>query len=116
MPLDPLLSAVVSSVISSVIGSVLEAPPPEPAMGIVRALPEAARKGRMQPPANGQVQIDGKTYALSPGAQIRNELNMIVMPTMVQVPVTVRFTTDMNGLVQRVWILSVAEARLPDQP
>jgi len=114
MPVDPLVSAIVSSIISSVVEGALAPPPQEPAMGIVRMLPEESRKGEMLPPAQWEVQIDGKTYQLSPGAQFRNELNMIIPPTMVQEPVRVRFITDFSGAVHRVWILSAAEARLPE--
>ncbi len=115
MPLDPITSAIISSVISSVVEGALTPAPVEPAMGIVRILPEETKTGKMLPPTQwGQVQIDGKTYALSPGAQIRNELNMIIMPMMVQAPSKVRYQTDFTGAVHRVWILSAAEARLPE--
>jgi hypothetical protein len=115
MPLDPLVSAIVSSVISSVVEGALTPAPVEPMSSIVRTLPEETRVGRMQPPTLwGQVQIDGKTYTLSPGTQIRNELNMIIMPTMVQAPATVRYQVDFAGVVYRIWILSAAEARLPE--
>jgi hypothetical protein len=114
MPVDPLVSAIVSSIISSVVEGAFTPPPQEPAMGIIRTLPEESRKGRMLPPAHWEVQIDGKTYPLSPGVQFRNELNMLILPNMVQGPVRVRYLTDFSGAVYRVWILSTAEARLPE--
>lgn len=112
---DPLITAIVSSVIGSVVEGALTPTPPEPVMGIVRMLPEEARYGKMLPPAQWQVQIDGKTYPLSPGAQIRNELNMIVLPTMVEQPVKVRYLVDYSGAVYRIWILTSAEVRLSEQ-
>jgi hypothetical protein len=112
MPADPLVSAIVGSIVGSVIDGAL-VPPPPPAMGIIRMLPDASKKGEMAPPWKGQVQIDGKTYLLSPAAQIRNELNMVIFPGMVQRPVKVRYQTDHSGAVHRVWILSSAEAALP---
>ncbi len=114
MPLNPLVTAIVSSIVNSIGEEMMNPPPQAPTMGIVRALPEEARVGEMLPPWQGQVQIDGKTYLLSPGAQIRNELNMIVLPSMVQAPVKVRYQTDIAGAVHRVWILSDAEVALPE--
>jgi hypothetical protein len=114
MPLNPLVSAIVSAIVNSVGEEAMNPTPATPTMGIVRALPAESMPGEMQPPWQGQVQIDGKSYQLSPGAQIRNELNMIVMPTMVQAPVKVRYQTDIVGAVHRVWILSAAEAVLPE--
>lgn len=114
MPVDPILSAIVSSVVSSVVQGVLSPAPEEPAMGIIRELPEAAQKGEMLPPWRGQVQIGGTTYLLSPAVQMRNEMNMLVFPETLQAPVRVRFTTDYSGAVNRIWILSSAEARLPE--
>jgi hypothetical protein len=114
MPLDPITSAIISSVISSVVEGALTPAPVEPATGIVRILPEETKVGKMLPPTRwGEVQIDGKTYTLSPGVQIRNELNMFILPTMLQAPAKVRYQTDFTGAVYRVWILSPAEASLP---
>jgi hypothetical protein len=114
MPVDPITSAIISSVIGSVIEGVLTPPPPEPTMGIVRMLPEESKVGEMLPPGQWEVQISGKTYLLSPAAQIRNELNMIILPTMVVEPVKVRYVIDYSGAVHRIWILSAAEARQPE--
>jgi hypothetical protein len=112
---DPITAAIVSSIIGAAIeGALTTPPPPEPAMGIVRMLPEETKLGKMQPPTVFmQVQIDGKTLATSPGVQIRNELNMLILPTMVQQSVKVRYLTDYTGAVYKIWILSSAEARLP---
>ena len=107
---DPITAAIVSSVIGSIVEGVLAPPVTEPTIPMVRTIPEDSKVGQMSPPVQWQVEIDGKTYPLSPGAQIRNELNMIILPTMVLAPVKVRYTTDMLGTVQRVWILSSTEA------
>jgi hypothetical protein len=112
--MDPLTAAIVGSVISTAAQGLLTPAPEEPAMGLVRTLPDGSKIGVMQPVLQGQVKIDGKTYPLSPGAQIRNESNLIVFPTMVQSAVRVRFQLDYTGAVHRVWILSSAEVRLPE--
>lgn len=116
MPADSIVSAIVSTVISSVAEGVLLAPPPpEPGMAVIRSLPEETRKGVLAAYDFGQVVIDGKPLPLSPGAQVRNELNMIVMPSMlVNGPLKVRYQTDFVGHVYRIWILSAAEASLPE--
>jgi hypothetical protein len=112
---DPITAAIVSSIIGSFVEGVFNPPPPEPLVGIIRMLPEEARYGKMQPPAQWQVQIDGKTYPMSPGVLIRNELNMMILPTMVDQPAKVRYLVDYSGAVYRIWILSGAEARLSEQ-
>ncbi|HMX15760.1 MAG TPA: hypothetical protein PKD29_02845 [Rhodocyclaceae bacterium] len=103
--------SIIPAIISTIVNSVTNAPPPvqPPVAGLVRNLPAEAVMGEMQPPQWGQVQIDGKTLALAPGLQIRNEQNLIVVPTAVQQPATVRYVTDPYGKVFRVWILSSAE-------
>jgi len=113
--MDPLTSAIVGSIIGSAVQGMLAPPPPAvPAMGIVRTLPTESKKGMMNPPWNGQVQIDGQTYLLSPGVVIRNELNMAIPPMMMQAPAPVRFQTDPYGAVYRIWILSAAEVNLAE--
>lgn len=113
--MDPITSAIVSTVIQSVIEGALAPPPPDMSPGIIRVLPSESLKGVMLPPGiDGMVQIGRQKFMLSPGVQIRNELNMIILPTMVQEAVPVRFQTDFSGAVNRIWILSTAEARLPE--
>lgn len=112
MPVDPITSAIVGSIIGSAVQGLLTPTPTAPAMGIVRTLPMESKRGVMSPPLNGQVQIDGQSYLLSPGVVIRNEYNMAIPPMMMQTPVAVRYQTDAMGAVHRVWILSAAEANL----
>lgn len=110
MPLDPVTSALLSSLASSIVENILTPSPPPAPPAFMRQLPEEAQFGWMLPPTAAEVRIDGKTYPLAPGAQIRNEWNMIVLPTMIEAPAPVRFVLDSSGAVQRVWILSAREA------
>lgn len=112
--MDPVTSTIISSIISSAVQEILTPAPMAPVFGIIRSLPVDSKTGTMNPPWEGQVQINGETFALSPGAVIRNDLNMIVLPMFVQSPVKVRYTIDTTGAVNRVWILSAAEAYLPE--
>ena len=111
--MDPLTALIVGSAISSAAEGLLTPAPEVPTLGIVRTLPAESIIGVMQPVWQGQVKIDGKTYRLSPGVQVRNESNLIVFPTMVQSAVRVRYQLDYTGAVHRVWMLSSAEARMP---
>lgn len=114
MPVDPITSAIVGSLIGSAVQGLLTPTPTVPATGIIRTLPTESKRGVMAPPWNGQVQIDGQTFLLSPGVVIRNELNMAIPPMMMQAPAPVRYQTDAMGAVYRVWILSAAEATLAE--
>ena len=111
MPVPSLIPAIISSIIGSVVEQASTPPPAPtgPAVGQVRTLPEAAKVGEMMPPSLGVVQIDGQIMTLSPAAQIRNEMNMIVVPTAIQQPVLVRYANDASGAVWRIWILTPAE-------
>jgi hypothetical protein len=60
------------------------------------------------------VEIDGKAMRLSPGAQIRDAGNMIVLPTAVPAGAKVKYQLDPQNLVNRVWILSPQEVAQPD--
>lgn len=111
---DPITSAVVGSLIGSAVQGLLTPPPVPPATGIVRQLPLESKRGTMRPPWNGQVSIDGRSYPLSPGVVIRNEFNMAIPPMVLQTAVPVRYQTDPMGAVQRIWILSPAEASLAE--
>ena len=109
MPLAPLISALIGGAVSGAV----DAPPPVPvvsAAGMLRAIPAEAKVGEMTPPWQGTVRIGDQTLLLAPGAQIRNEANMIVLPTAIQQSLLVRYQTDMQGAVSRIWILTAAEA------
>lgn len=116
MPPDPFVSAIVSTVISTAVEGMLNAPSPQPVpdLGIVRLLPEDTRIGTMTATNFSHVTLDGKQLPLSPGVQIRNELNILIMPSMVAGPARVRYQLDAAGFVYRLWILSPTEARLPE--
>jgi len=116
MPFDPITSAIINAIISSAVEQIANMPAPSaavPAVGIPRVLPKDTSRGQLvvSSPTNGQ--IDGKDVTLSPGIQIRDPFNMVVLPGMIRQPVTVRYQTDVAGFVTRVWILSAQEAAQP---
>ncbi len=116
MPTPTIVSAIVSSVLNAVMGSASQ--PSDQVlqeMAYVRTFPAETRRGEMQPPMQGEVVIDGRTLYLTPGAQIRNTDNRIVMPSSIQEPAYVRYIADASGSVSRVWMLTSAEVSAPDQ-
>jgi len=95
------------------------------AQTIVRPIPVTAAFGKMSAPANGYVTIDKYMYHLAPGLVIRDQNNFLVLVGALQNlngTLYVRYLTDMNGDVQRIWILTNQELavldpkRMPPQP
>jgi hypothetical protein len=116
MPFDPITSAIVNAIISAAVEQISSLPPPSspvPAVGIPRLLPNGTSKGELSVSSPTTGQIDGKDVILSPGVQIRDPYNMMVLPGMIRQPVPVRYLTDVAGFVNRVWILSAQEAAQP---
>ena len=120
MPLHALIPAILSSVVGNyvddAINAYMDAPPAPPEIGVIgtRAFPEGTLKGSMDPlTSTNEVVISGKTYLRSPGMQIRNQQNLIVMSSAIQSAVPVRFQLDPSGAVFRVWVLTRNEVAMP---
>ncbi len=62
-----------------------------------------------------QVTLNGKPARLAPGARIRDQNNRLLMPaTLVGGKAVVNYTTELEGMVLDVWLLTPAElARKP---
>ena len=112
--MDPLTATIISSIISAVEPLLTESKPEPVPFGIVRPMPPGSAKAVMEPPGEGYAKFGGKPLLLAPGLQIRNTQNLIVQSGSIQQPVTVRYQIDPAGAVNRVWMLSAAEASLPD--
>ncbi len=78
-----------------------------------RPIPDEAPRVRMTFSTAGMVQVKGSTLYLSPGAQIRDTSNRIVLPSHLQGQHTVRMLLDRNDQVHRVWLLTPEEAAAP---
>ena len=76
----------------------------------LRTIPADAKTGELRHVYDMQVAIDGKQQRLSPGAQIRDRDNRIVLPGEVPPGSKVRYLLDADGQVHRVWILTADEA------
>jgi len=79
-----------------------------------RTIPAEAKRATLSHVQGMTVQIDGKRTDLAAGAQIRDGRNMIVVPTAVPPGVRIKYLTDTQGQVARIWILSPQEEAQPD--
>jgi hypothetical protein len=120
MPVPAILASMLNSIVGSAVNTAMEnavyAPPAPPELGVIgaRAFPEGTKKGDMEPPQGMmEVVIGGKPYSRSPGMQIRNQQNLIIMPTTIQSKVPVRYQLDATGAVFRVWVLTRTEIASP---
>ena len=77
----------------------------------LRSIPAEAKRATLRHVQDLAIELDGKPARLTPGAQIRDTSNRLVLPVSVTQPVVVRYLSDIGGQqVHRVWILSAEEA------
>ena len=79
-----------------------------------RSIPAEAKRATLSHVQGMTVEIDGKTTQLAAGAQIRDARNLIVVPTAVPAGARVKYLSDAQGQVARIWILSSQEEAQPD--
>jgi len=79
-----------------------------------RPFPPSAKRGNFTPGyAPPDVTIDGKARQMSPAGRIFSEDNLTVVPaSLSEKNIIVNYTEDMNGNIDRIWILTRAEARM----
>lgn len=83
----------------------------------VRTIPKEAQRGEIRHMQDMHVELNGKALRLSPGAQIRDADNRLVLPTSLVEKADVRFLLDGTGLVHRVWIMTPLErTQAPPKP
>jgi hypothetical protein len=83
----------------------------------VRTIPKEAQRGEIRHLQDMHVELNGKVLRLSPGAQIRDADNRLVLPTSLTEKSDVRFLLDGTGLVYRVWIMTPLErTQAPPKP
>ena len=75
----------------------------------LRTIPKEAELGEIRHLESMVVEIDGMPRKLSPGAQIRDPDNRIVLPGALAEKSQARYLVDGTGKVFRVWILSPRE-------
>jgi hypothetical protein len=84
------------------------------ALASPRSFPPNAKIGTMSAGADyTQIVLDAQVQRLSPGAQIKNKQNTIIMPTsLMNKTYIVNYTFDRQGMVDKVWILTDEEIAL----
>jgi hypothetical protein len=75
----------------------------------LRTIPQEAKRGEMRHLQDMLVEIDGKQQRLSPGAQVRDADNRLVLPASLVQKSDVLYSVDSSGMVHRVWVLSARE-------
>ena len=81
----------------------------------LRSIPDDAKRGAMRHLQERAVEVDGKPQRLSPGAQIRDPDNRLVLPASVAPGTIVKYRVDDSGMIRQVWILSPREIARPDK-
>ena len=85
----------------------------------VRDFPKNALRGQLVVLAPPEISMDGKPDRLAPGARLRDSSNLLVLTgQVINQNLTVNYLRDNMGLVQQVWVLTDAEAKLkrPNSP
>ena len=80
------------------------------ALAQVRTIPPDAKRAEMSYLPDMAVLVDGQKLPLAPGIQIRDPLNMIIVPAALPDKTLVRYRLDDYGMVRHVWILTPEEA------
>ncbi len=78
------------------------------AQAVRATIPADAKEGKIGATTASQIEIDGKTYRLAPGARILNQRNLFVTPNMVQAGAQARYVLDAGGQVRSVWLVDPA--------
>lgn len=84
------------------------------AAGQLRTIPEAAKRATIEHVTDMIVSVDGRQMRLAPGAAIRNERNLIIVPVALpRAGAEAHYLVDADGQISRVWLLSAEEAARP---
>ena len=80
-----------------------------------RPIPQDARRGYLRHVQEMAVTVDGNPMMLAPGASIRDQKNLIVVPAALpRAGAWVDYLVDRNGQIFRIWLLTPQElARKP---
>ena len=88
-----------------------------PAWPQLRSLPPDTERGHIRHVQEMTVAVDGRTMRLAPGATIRDQQNLIVVPTSLPAQGAVaEYLVNPDGQLSRVWLLTPDEQRRPRKP
>ncbi len=80
-----------------------------------RTFTEPTRLGVLEIKVFPQAQIDGNEVLLAPGARIRNESNLLALPSSIRGAVPVRYRLDPMGQLIDAWILTAEERKIAEE-
>ena len=79
-----------------------------------RQIPDTALRGVIRHVQSLVVSIDGTPVSLSPGSNIRDTNNLIIVPNALPpAGALAGYLLDVNGQIHRVWLLTPQEAAIP---
>src|SRR5690348_11486659 len=79
-------------------------------------VPQDSKRGYVRHIDEMAVAVNGKAMQLTPGAQIRNQQNLIIVPTAIPPGgAWADYVLNADGQVFRVWLLTPAELARPKQ-
>jgi hypothetical protein len=81
-----------------------------PAAAQLRTIPQDAQRAEIRHVQANIVELNGRQAQLTPGAQIRDASNRIIVPTALPAGALVKYRLDGAGGVRNVWILTPQEA------
>ena len=88
-----------------------------PAFAQLRTIPPDAERGHIRHVQEMIVAVDGRNARLAPGATIRNQQNMVIVPmSLPQDGAVAEYQMDAQGQISRVWLLTAEEAKRPRKP
>src|SRR5207344_911975 len=79
----------------------------------LRTLPENVKRGTLSHVRENLMTLDGVETTLAPGAQIRGQNNLLVLPAALPKDSLVSYQLDKEGALYRAWILTADEAARP---
>lgn len=85
------------------------------AVAQMRQIPDNAKRGNIVHIEGPIVEIDGQRMRLSPGARIRSQTNLFIVPMSLPPGALVKYTLDGSGQIRRIWVLTPEEAAAPDK-
>ncbi|MGB7542375.1 MAG: hypothetical protein WBM28_10205 [Burkholderiales bacterium] len=79
-----------------------------------RPIPQDARRGYLRHVQEMAVTVDGNPMMLAPGATIRDQKNLVIVPAaMPRAGAWADYVLDRNGQIFRVWLLTPQELAQP---
>jgi hypothetical protein len=88
-----------------------------PAAAQERTIPAEAKRGHVMHVQGALVSVNGASARLAPGATIRDQRNLIIVPTALpREGAWADYLEDRDGQIFRVWLLTPEESARPRAP